>query len=376
MSNLLDLKQEIKDNVWIEVNLPHLLTNLSHIRHKVGSKTRILSVVKANGYGHGVQSVAKCLSSFVDCFGVAQVQEADSIREAGVDVPVLIFGIIREEDVERCIENDYAVVVSSLEHAKKLHAYADVYQKPLKVHVKVDTGMGRMGVVCEDALSLVLEIKDLPFLLLEGLMTHCPVADDSNDPLNKVQINLFQSFIKQVEDNRIQVPFYHMANSDSLFNSEESHFNMVRPGLSLYGISKFTDEIIPVLELKTQVHLKKKLPKGHTVSYGCHFTMPDEGFVGVLPIGYGQGYPYALSNKSRVLIRGVYYPVVGNVCMDQIIIYLGNKTDVQENDEVVLIGTQGKNKITVSELAEKANTIPYEILTGLSEKIPRFYIDE
>jgi len=378
-TTLTETQNQVMDSLWIDVNLKALMSNLAQIRYLIGKDVKITSVVKANGYGHGISEISECLAPFVDYLGVANAKEAQRIREFVKEAPILIFGGIQPEEVAVCLEQNFSVVLSSLDHAKKLQEYAEIYSKPLKVHVKVDTGMGRMGFVLEEALNAIKILVDNPSFDVEGLMTHFPVAEEVNHPKTNEQIKEFQLLIKELKNQGIDIPLQHAANSSGLINFPDSHFNMVRPGLSLYGVSSNVNSnkvvsLEPVLNLKTRVHLIKHLKKGQSVSYGCHFVLPKDGYVAVLPVGYGHGYPYALSQKGRVLIQGKSFPVCGNVCMDYTLLYLGSDDSIKEGDEVVLIGQQGEEVITCNELAEKANTIPYEILTRLSSAIPRYYI--
>ena len=375
-----DLKTGIQNHVWIEVNLSALTHNLDVIRREVGPKVNVMGIVKSNAYGHGISEVARYLCDRVDFLGVADLNEAAHLRNIGIQSPLLIFGYIFPQDLEECLEKNVSVTISSLEQAKALSQRAEHLGKLLKVHVKVDTGMGRMGILADEAKEMILTISQLPNLVLEGLMTHFSVADSPENPFTVEQIEKFDNIVNYLERKGIYILYIHAANSAGIFGFKKSHFNMVRPGISVYGIhptcrDKKKNPLIPVLSLKTKVHLIKKLPKGHSVSYGRNFRMPEDGYIAVLSIGYGHGYAFALSEKSRVLIGGKSYPVCGNVCMDYTLVHLGQRHEIKTGDEVVLIGSQGNESISAEELAQLSGTIPYEVLTRLAQDIERWYVE-
>ncbi|MBI4970255.1 MAG: alanine racemase [Candidatus Omnitrophica bacterium] len=369
------VKEAIHGNVWIEISLANLRHNVNVIRDEVGPGVSTMGVVKSNAYGHGIREVASFLEDKVEIFGVADLEEALQIREAGLKNPILIFGFIFPEEVSECLEKNISVSVSSLEQAEALSREAARFEKTLKIHVKVDTGMGRMGIPADEAVESILAISKLPNLVIEGLMTHFAVADQMSNPFTKEQINGYRKILNALELSGLKIPFKHLANTSGIFNFKESHFNLVRPGISLYGVGD--KRLKSVMSLKAKVHLVKKLPKGHSVSYGQNFRLPKEGFIAVLPIGYGHGYPYSLTGKSgaRVLIGGKSYPIAGNICMDYTLIYLGEKTDVRAGDEAVLIGSQGNESISTGELGALTSTIPYEIMTRQSHDIERWYVE-
>lgn len=377
-SDLVETKEILQESVWIEIHLGHLEKNLENLHRLVGPKVKILAVVKSNAYGHGLREISRFLAPQVDFLGVANLREAQVIRESVPATPILIFGALFAEEAAKCLIYDLSVTLSSLEQAESLNRQASMFGKALKVHVKVDSGMGRMGLVFEEALETIPKIAEMSHLSIEGLMTHFPVADEPSNPFTEEQIQKFSSLIERLERGGIRIPLKHAANSAGLLGFKNAHFNMVRPGISLYGIYPAKEAqrkipLAPVLSLKARVHLVKKLPKGHSVSYGRHFRLVEEGYIAVLPVGYGLGYPFALSGKSRVLIRGKTYPVSGNVCMDHTVIFIGKEKEVEVGDEAVLIGAQGEDLISVEELAEKSSTLTYEILTQLSPMIERRY---
>jgi alanine racemase len=259
--------------------------------------------------------------------------------------------------------------------AVALNNKARILGKKARVHIKVDTGMGRIGVLEPDAEDLIKYISKLKFVRIEGLFTHFAFAD-MNEDFTVGQINLFNNLIQRLKKININIPFIHAANSMGVIGYKNSHFNMVRPGLVIYGLYPRKDlriNLKPVLSLKTKILFIKNLPKGCGISYGHEYVTPKATRVATLPIGYGDGYPRNLSNRAQVLISGKKFPICGRICMDQIMVDIGGCA-AKVGDEVVLIGTQGKNTITAQDLAELAGTISYEIVCGLGTRIPRVYI--
>ncbi len=376
------VSEKIQDNVWIEINLSNLLHNFELIRETVGAKTGIMGVVKSNAYGHGLVEISKFLSDRVDMLGVASLKEALALRQAGIKTPIFIFGYIFPHEVEECVEKNLSISISSLDQARALHHRFAGVNKMLRIHVKIDTGMGRMGLLARDAKNDILEISQLSGFLVEGLMTHFAVSDNPDDPFTNEQIKLFGEVLEHCEQHGMYFLYKHAANSAAIFSNSRSHFNLVRPGISLYGVDPFKQEskspaLKPVMSLKAKVHLVKKLPAGHTVSYGRNFTVPKDGYVAILPAGYGHGIPYNLTGKSkaRVLIGGKPYPICGNICMDYTMAYLGENHGIRPGDEAVFVGAQGKESITAKEITSLYNSIPYEMLTRLSGDIERWYVD-
>jgi alanine racemase len=334
--------------------------------------------IKADAYGHGLIPVArKLVSCGVDYFGVASIDEGIKLRQARISVPVLVLGMILKDDIEPLFRYGLTATVCSQEFARALNFKAKSLGKRVNVHVKVDTGMGRLGVLESDAFKLVREIHKLKFINIEGIFTHFAFADlDKEFTLH--QIDLFNRLIAKLHKEGIDIPLFHAANSMGVINFKNSHFNMVRPGLVVYGLNPVENlpiRLKPVLSLKTKIVYFKRVPKGYGISYGHEYITKNNTTIVTLPIGYGDGYPRNLSNSAPVLIRGRRFRISGRVCMDQIMVDVG-RLKVRIGDEVVLIGRQGKNKITAEELARLAATIPYEIACGLGSRIPRIYIEK
>ena len=361
---------------WAEVNLNNLEYNFRQIKRLVSPKTKILVTVKADAYGHGLIPVAKRLrQSGVDFLGVASIDEGIKLREAGLRLPILILGLILKSDCKPVFAYDLTPTVCDKELAVALNNTAKTLSRQIKVHVKIDTGMGRIGVLHHEAKQLIEDIRKLKYIDIEGLFTHFALADTSRD-FTRHQIDLFDRLVSDLEKEGIDIPLKHAANSMGAIGYKMSHFNMVRPGLVIYGLyprQSLNIKLKPVLSLMTKVMFIKRMPKGSGVSYGHEYVTGIDTRIAVLPIGYGDGYPRNLSNKGPVLIRGKRFKIAGRICMDQIMVDVGASV-VKPGDKVMLIGSQKKNKITTEELAELSGTISYEIVCGLGSRIPRVYV--
>lgn len=361
---------------WAEINLDNLEHNFSEIKKLVAPPVKIMVIVKADAYGHGLIPVAKRLVVCgADYLGVASIDEGIKLRQADVKLPILVLGLVLKNDVAPLFRYNLATTVSSLELARALSRKAAFLGKAVTVHIKVDTGMGRIGVLHKEALALVEKIHNLKFVNLEGIFTHFALADTDKD-FTEQQIGLFDGLLAKLRKSGIFIPLAHAANSAGIISHKKSHFNMVRPGLAIYGLypnPNLSIKLKPVLGLKTKAVYVKRVPAGYGISYGRTYVTKKASTIVTLPIGYGDGYPRDLSNRGPVLIAGKSFKISGRVCMDQLMVDVQD-TPVKIGDEAVLIGSQGKNKISVEQLAGLAGTIPYEIVCGLGSRIPRIYI--
>ncbi len=351
--------------------------NFYQVKKAVPGGTKILATVKADAYGHGLIPVAgKLAACGVDYFGVASIDEGIKLRLAGIKKPVLILGLILKEDIEPLFGYKLIPTICSWEMAQTLNFRAGKLKQRIKAHIKVDTGMGRIGVGRAEALSLIKKISRLKSVEIEGVFTHFAFAD-TDKQFTCRQIKSFNDLISQLKEEGVNIPYFHTANSMGILAFRGSHFNMVRPGLVLYGLypkQNLKVKLKPVLTLKTKVMYVKKVPKGCGISYGHIYVTKKKATIITLPIGYGDGYPRNLSNIAPVLVKGKCFKVSGRVCMDQIMVDVGNSR-VRIGDEVVLIGAQAKKIITTEQLAALSGTIPYEIVCGLGSRIPRVYIE-
>ena len=367
---------------WAEIDLKAFTHNIKEIRKKVGAETKILLVVKADGYGHGALKIAKKASSLgVAMFGVAMVEEALELQKAGINTPILILNAILSEEVSEVVRYDLRQTVGSFSLAEKLSEEAKRQNRKVIIHIKIDTGMGRIGFFPEEAVSFIKKIWALDNLAVEGIFTHFSSAEEKDKSFPNFQLSQFLKVIKELEKEGINISLKHTANSAAILDLPQTYLDMVRPGLIAYGLFpsqsvKRSINLQPVLSLKTKVVFLKKVSKGQPISYGRTYIAPEPTLMATVPIGYADGYPRLLSNQGEVIIKGKRVPVRGRVCMDQCMIEVKDIPGVKVGEEVVLIGKQGKEEIKVEEIAEKLNTIPYEIVCMLKKRVPRIYKEE
>ena len=372
------MNKEFYRPTWAEINLNNIAYNINSIRKFISPQTQILAIVKADAYGHGIIPVSKKLVSLgINYLGVAALDEAIILRKAGIKCDILILGGIFPQDAEIVIKYNLSQALFSRELAYALNLAASKKKKKARVHIKVDTGMGRLGIWHTDAFSFINQLRKMKFLNIEGVFTHLSSAD-TDSKFSEGQINTFTALLHKLEASGIQIPLKHAANSLGLLDFRDSHFNLVRPGIIIYGLYPKDNTLIelkPVLSLKTKIVFLKNTPGGRSISYGRAYITKKNTVIATLPIGYGDGYPRALSNKAEVLVRGMKARVVGRVCMDQIMIDVGHINNVKVKDVVTLIGKAGNNIITAGDLAVLANTICYEIVCGIGSRVPRVYLD-
>ena len=368
-----------------EIDLQAFRHNFQNLRNYLDSQTKIMAVVKADAYGHGAVPCARvAVASGADYLGAGVIEEGIEFRESGiVDTPILILGGIFLDEVEDLVRHDLATILCTLPLAQALSKEATKQKKTVSVHIKVDTGMNRLGVSPENLLALLDQIRDLPNLKIEGVSTHFSSADDEDLSITQAQLEKFQTALAILQKEH--VPIVHCANTSALFKFPESRFNMVRPGLILYGTlpspslqtvldqEKNLAPFQPVMQWKSQIILVKAIAKGQPVSYSGSFTTQRDSLIATLPIGYADGLHRNLSNKMEVLIRGKRVPQIGNICMDMTLVDVTGIEDVQAGDEVVLFGKQEDQMISVEEVAAKGETIPYEILCNVGKRVPRVY---
>lgn len=365
---------------YVEVNLTHLLENLRAVQQKVAPAS-VMPVIKANAYGHGLIPVAnKFIQAGVSILAVAILDEGLALRQAGIQIPILVMGGILEEQIETYLKEDLILTVSSVENLTQIDRIARSMGIYANVHLKIDTGMGRLGMLYDTADEFLRKSLSLEYIRVAGIYSHFASSDEKNLEFAKRQLDRFRVVLQFYEREGVPRPQTHMANSGSILQLPDSYFDMVRPGIMLYGVYPSQDvartvRLKPVLSWKTRPVLNKVLPPYHPVSYGSTWQSDRACRILTLPLGYGDGYFRSLSNKGSVLVGGKRYPLVGRVCMDQIMVSVG-QDDIEVVDEVVIIGTQEDEMISVSDLAEKAGTIGYEILTNINTRVPRVYLEE
>jgi len=366
---------------WADVDLKALEHNYIQVKRLVGKDVQVMAVVKANAYGHGTVEVSRVLEEMgVDYLGVATTDEAVRLRDHGIKTPVLILGSVLPEEVKIARDRDITLTLCSHEILKEIKVLAkneEAGETKVKVHIKVDTGMGRIGVWHEGALNFVKEVAVEKSVLLEGIYTHFSSAG-RDEFFTDYQMESFERLLISIEKSWIKIPLKHAANSIATVDFKRAHLNLARPGLIIYGMyPKHTFpkliKLRPVLSLKTRVVFLKDIPPGRSISYGRTFITQRDTRIATLPIGYADGYHRGLSNKAQVLIRGQYAPVVGKITMDQMMIDVGHIRGVKIGDEVVLIGKQGHHEIRIEKLARLAGTIAYDFICAISNRVPRIY---
>lgn len=339
-----------------------------------------MAVVKANAYGHGLIPVAKALQNHTEWFAVASLQEGVLLRKNGFSEPVLVFGHLAPAEIQSALDWDLTLSVSDAEYAGWVNDAARRAGTRAHVHVKMDTGMGRFGFSPEGCDHEILRMAAYSHLNLEGLYTHFPQAEHERDPFTLAQIERFNKIRANLSGQGIQFKWIHASGSSGIVNYPEAHFNLVRPGLMLYGL--YTDpafrgkiSLNPALSLRARWVMIKRIAKGASVGYGRSFVSKRDTQIGLLPVGYSHGYAWALQGKASVLYKGKAYPVAGRISMDTLAVDLGPDTEASLGDAVTLIGASDGLSITVEELAAKSGTLPYEVVTRLSPFLERVYSD-
>lgn len=362
----------------IVVDLPAIAGNLRAIRDRV--RVPVMGIVKANAYGHGLVAVARHLeASGVDRLGVAFVEEGIALRRAGIRLPILVLGGIFGPQVADYLRHDLEITVSSLDKLRQVEAVAEASGRRARVHLKIDTGMERIGVHSYSCGAFIEAAAASRWCDIVGVYSHLACADDPASPMTARQVERFAEACAHFTRIGAPMPLRHLANSGGVLHAPDTWLDLVRPGIILYGVlpdpaSHPAVALRPALSLVSRVVYFKVVRAGGTVSYGATWTAAVDTRIATVPVGYGDGFPRALSSRGEVLLRGQRRPIAGRVCMDQFMVDLGPEGTAYNEDEVVLVGVQGDDAIRVEDVARQAGTIPYEILTGLNERIPRHYI--
>ena len=371
-----------EERVLALIDLDALEYNIKSIRKKTPEGTGIIGVIKADAYGHGSVEVAQVLlENGADWFAVAVVDEGLNLRKHGINAPILLLGYTPELCFEDVINNGFIQTMYSYEMAEKLSKTAVRLGKTAVVHIKIDTGMGRIGYrVNDEAADEIVRISKLPGIEVNGMFTHFAASDEADKAYTNMQFERFMKMDKMLKDRGLNIPVRHAANSAAIMDIDSMMLNMVRPGIILYGAYP-SDEVIkenldlrPVMSIKTHVSFVKEVEKGDCISYGRTYTAPGKRKIATIPVGYADGFIRAYAKDGKVLIKGKFAPIVGRICMDQFMVDVTDIDDVKINDEVVLMGTQGENSITADDIAKALNTINYEVFCTLSKRVPRQYI--
>jgi len=369
--------------VWAEVDLEAIRENIRQIRRftaRGGKAPEIMAVVKAEAYGHGAVATARAaLEAGATRLGVAMPEEGILLREAGIDCPILVFTPLLPDQAEAFLEYGLTPTIAGEEGARALSAATGRHGRKARVHIKVDTGMGRVGVPPAEAPGLARKVAALPNLEVEGVYSHFATADEADLSFAYHQLDLFKEVLKNLEEAGVKIPLRHIANSGAIINLPESYFDLVRPGIIIYGLypSEETPRdrlpLKPALSLKARVIQVKRVPPGTGISYGQIYHTQKATNIVTLPLGYADGWSRLLSGKARVLLKGKSFPLVGRVCMDQCMADVGD-LEVEPGEEAVLIGRQGEEEISADEVAGLLGTINYEVVCMLSDRVPRVWL--
>jgi alanine racemase len=361
----------------VEINLKKLSDNLNVIKNEIGDR-KIMAVVKANAYGHGLVEISKHLEKEgIDYLGVAFIEEALILREAKIKTPILVLGGLDNNQIDMFLENDVTITGSSIEKLKAISTRAKKLNSVARVHLKVDTGMGRIGVQWNRIKPFFKIAFQLPNINIEGIFSHF-VSSSLDLELTKIQLKRFSKALKVLDNytDRDKLTI-HLSNSGGVANQiKNTSFDMIRSGISLYGYSpipKFQKELKPIMTFKTKVSYFKVLEKGSTVGYDATYITKERTRIITLPVGYADGYVRSLSNKGRVIIRDKEYPIAGRICMDQCMVDIGPKGEAYNGDDVLLWGNDGKNSIDLWEVSKLADRSIYDMLCGISQRVPRVY---
>jgi alanine racemase len=361
---------------WTEVNLSALQNNIKVIERL--SKKPMMAVVKANAYGHGQVEVAQAASAAgIQWFGVARLEEAVKLRQGGIDRNILVLGYTPPASILIAQAKKIDLCLYDIDTAKAYEAQASATGKPISVQVKIDTGMGRLGVFPEDGVEFIRALQNFHGLRINGIFTHFARADEPAEPATSLQINRFDRLVQELEKSGLRPALVHASNSGATIAFPQAEYDLLRPGIIMYGLSpssqiQLPEGILPVLTWKTRLTSVKILPTGHGVSYGHEYVTSQNERVGALAVGYADGY--RRSQGNIVLIQGKRVPVIGRVCMDQTMVSLQGLTDCRIGDEVVLMGCQGQECITADEIARHWGTINYEVIAGIAARVNRHYL--
>ncbi|HDP81073.1 MAG TPA: alanine racemase [Spirochaetes bacterium] len=367
-----------------EVSISRLVHNYRIVRSLIGGGVKVMAMVKANAYGHGIVKISgELLKAGADCLGVAYLEEAVFLRNNGITAPILVMGAINTEQIPRFMEHDVEITSSSIDKSRAISVAAKSLGKNAVVHLKIDTGMERIGVHWYNAEKFIGETLAMENITVKGIFSHLAKAENDRE-FTEAQIARFDAIVNRMAGDHTLPEQVHLANSAGIINHTNSHYTMVRPGIMLYGynpIGYLPNEsfagakLMPVMTLKTKVSYFKVCPAAMGISYGHTYVTPGQTRVVTLPVGYGDGYSRLLSNKGEVVIRGKRHPVAGTVCMDQTMVDIGPEGVAYNGDDVLLFGEMDGHVIPLEELCAKTGTVTYEALCAVSSRVPRVYVE-
>ncbi|MGK2856259.1 MAG: alanine racemase [Thermoanaerobaculia bacterium] len=377
MSSAADLEIHWRPTV-VEVDLAAFVRNVDAVRAMLPPGSRLIAVLKADGYGHGAVQLARaCSQHHVAMIAVSLLEEAMKLHEAAVDIPILVLGPLTPDQIELAAEYEMALGITGPEMLESVAAVATKRRRPVRVHLKLDSGMGRMGLVERDLTEAAAIITHAPFVQLDALYSHFSTASEPDSPHTARQVSRFRQMSERLRELGVHAPLDHMANSAATLRSIVDPGNFVRVGMLLVGgepLDSVKSGLEPVMRWTTKIARMKRMEPGSPIGYGATWTTPRECDIATVPVGYADGYPYLLSNNADVLVRGQRAPIVGRVSMDLVTVDVTDVAGAALGDEVVLLGRQGSETITAEELAKRCGTISYEILCGVGHRVPRTYV--
>ncbi|MCQ2471990.1 MAG: alanine racemase [Clostridia bacterium] len=370
----------LPSRVYAEIDLDAMESNMNQIINKV-KPAKVMAVIKADAYGHGALRTVQELSRMgVYAFSVATAEEALTLRREGVTEPILILGYVFEDSFDELIINNIDLTLFDMETALLLQKHAERLRRTVLSHIKVDTGMGRLGLQpTAESVEIIKQIAELPNIKIDGMFTHFACADSKNKESVNKQIEIFTSFVNSVKGAGVNIPLVHCCNSAGIIEFPKPLFDMVRCGIIAYGlypseeVNKDSIKLTPVMSIKSRISFVKKVSKGFTVSYGSTFVADKDMEIATIPVGYADGYPRLLSNKGRVIINGRYANIIGRVCMDQFMVDVTG-FDAKRGDTVILMGTDGENTVSAEEIGDISGRFNYELICDINKRVPRVYI--
>lgn len=371
--------------VYASINLDYIEDNLKKIKDRIDKDTKLIAVIKTDAYGHGATMIAKHASADVDGFAVATVDEALQLRKEGISKPVIVLGYVNPGRYDEMINNDIRFTLFKTEDANAISVEAKKLNKHALVHIKADTGMGRIGFMVyndrdiKKTAEIISDINKLDNMEIEGLYTHFALSDSVDKSFFNIQFNRFKGLIRAIEELGMHIPVKHCSNSAAIIDIPKANLDAVRVGIALYGLEPSDEVDIKKIGLKQAMEVKshiiyiKDVPAGTSIGYGRTFITEKDSRIATVPVGYGDGYPRNLSNKGYVLVKGIKVPIVGRICMDQFMIDITGIDNIKEGDVVTLAGYDNGEFIDISELATCASTFNYEFVCDIGKRVPRIY---
>ncbi len=369
--------------VYAQVDLDAILHNMEQMRRIIDPDTKIMGVIKADGYGHGAIPIGRELEKlgYVWGYATATVEEAQVLRRNGLSKPILTLGACFPEQYPALADEGIRATVFSLRQAQEMESFAQKAGKEIKIHIKADTGLSRLGFqVTEAAADEIAQISRMPHMVMEGLFTHFAKSDARDKTMANEQMEQFRRMQEMLKERGVAIPMCHCSNSAAIIDMPKANMSVVRAGISLYGlwpsdeVRKDHIDLKPALSLKSRIVFLKELEAGRTISYGATYETTGTQRIATIPVGYGDGYPRSLSGKGYVLIRGKRAPICGRICMDQFMVNVTHIPEAAEGDEVILVGADGQERITMEEIGDLSGRFNYEFACDLGKRIPRVYV--